>query len=94
MENETIKEFDVKFEMFIKQIPNNLLPIKDHLLFLYIKAFPGHFGFIIRDNTPKTLEEAQEMTVRTKDNVSSYKVEPFYSPRDTTETKPRTLHNF
>jgi hypothetical protein len=61
-----VKEFDAKFEKLLQQIPSKLHPGKDHLLFLYIKAFPGHFGYLLKDKGPKTLEEAQEMAAKLK----------------------------
>jgi hypothetical protein len=88
-ENEIVKEFDVKFE----KLPNKLRPRKEHLLFLYINAFPRHFGFMLKDKNPKTLEEACEMVARFEANISSCKVEPFYAPRAKAKTKPIKLHN-
>jgi hypothetical protein len=55
-ENETVKEFDVKFEKLLQQIPNNLRPGKEHLLFLYINAFPGHFGFMLKERLQRPLK--------------------------------------
>jgi hypothetical protein len=77
----------------IQQIPNNLHPGKYHLLFLYINALLGHFGFMLRDTTPKTLEEAQEMVAKIEVNISSCKVETFYALRSKAKNKPRSLHN-
>jgi hypothetical protein len=91
LENETVKEFDAKFENLLQQIPSNHHPRKDYLLFLYIKDFPGHFGYFLKDKGPKTIEESQEMVAIIEANISSCKVEPFYAPRAKDETKPRNI---
>ena len=51
-ENETVKEFDVKFENLLQQTPNNIRLENEHLLFLYINSFLGHFGFMLKETTP------------------------------------------
>jgi hypothetical protein len=93
LENETIKEFDAKFEKFLQQIPSNHHPGKYYLLFLYIKAFPEHFGYFLKEKGPTTIQEAQEMATKIKANLSSCKVKPFYAPRAKADTKPRIVHN-
>jgi hypothetical protein len=92
-ENETIKEFDTKFEKLLQQIPNDIFPRREHLLFLYTNAFPRNFGFMLKGELPKTLEEARELATRIEDNISYCEVEPFYAPRTKADNKPRTLHN-
>jgi len=68
MDNETVKEFDTNFGKLLQQIPRKHHPGKDYLLFLYIKAFSGYFGYLLKDKDPNTLEEAQEMVARWIDN--------------------------
>jgi hypothetical protein len=77
----------------LQQIPKIHHPGGDYLLFLYIKAYPGNFGFFLRDKGPKTIQEAQEMATNIEANISSCKVEPFYAPRARTDTKPKVVNN-
>jgi hypothetical protein len=92
-ENETVKEFDARFENLLQQIPDNISPKDDVVLLLYTNAFEGKFGFMLKDKSPKTLGEAQEQAAKIEENILSSKVEPFHAPRAKAETKPRTLHN-
>jgi len=59
-ENETVKEFDTRFERLLQQILDNIIPKKDALLFIYVNDYHGKFGFILKDRHPTSLEEVQE----------------------------------
>ena len=85
-ENETIREFNTRFDKLLQRIPRNIFPERDHLIFLYTKAFPGHLGFMVKDKIPKTLEEAKELATKIEANIFSCKVEPFIAPN--TEAGP------
>jgi len=91
--NETIREFNVKFEKLFQQIPSSHHPRKAYLLFLYIKAFPVHFRYLLKDKEPTTMQEAQGMATKIEASLSSCKVEPFYASRTKADTKPETVHN-
>jgi hypothetical protein len=59
LENETVREFNAKFEKLLQQIPKIHHPGGYYLLFLYIKDFQGHFGYFLKDKGPKTTHEAK-----------------------------------
>lgn len=92
-ENESVKEFDTRYENLIKQIPNDIFPKDGVVLLQYTNAFEGKFGFMLRDKSPKTLVEAQEYADEIEQNLLASKVEPFHAPHSKAETKPRALNN-
>jgi hypothetical protein len=71
----------------------NIIPKTTSLTFLYVNAYQGQFGFMLKDKHPTTLKEAQEQAAWIEANLSSSKIEAFYAPRAKVETKPRTLHS-
>jgi len=80
-ENETIEEFDARFESLLQQIPDNISPKDDVVLLLYTNSFEGKFGFMLKDKSPKNLREAQEQAAKIKGNLLASKVESFHAPR-------------
>jgi hypothetical protein len=92
-ENETVREFHDKFENLVLKIPMSYHPSHNFLLFLYTKAFTGQMGFILKDKAPKTIQEAQEVSIRIEYNLSSSRVEPFSAPRVKIDSKPKIVHN-
>jgi hypothetical protein len=79
-ENETVKEFHDKFEILVQKISMSYHPSNNFLLFLYTKSFTRQMGFLLRDKSPKTNQEAQEVATKIEDNLSSSRVEPFSAP--------------
>jgi hypothetical protein len=59
-ENETVKEFDTKFDKLYDQIPADLCPPTTIVRVLYMNAFEGQFAFILKDKAPDTLAKAKE----------------------------------
>jgi hypothetical protein len=57
-DNDTVREFHDKFENLMQKIPVSHHPSDSLLLFLYTKAFTEQMGYILRDKTPKTIQEA------------------------------------
>jgi hypothetical protein len=58
-ENESAKEFDMRFENLLEQIPIDISPKDGAILIQYTNTFEGKFGFMLRDKSPKTLVKAQ-----------------------------------
>jgi hypothetical protein len=92
-ENETVREFHDKFEILVQKIPVTHHPSDNFFIFLYTKAFTIQMGFLLKDKSPKAIQEAQEVATRIKDNLSSSRVEPFSSPRVKIDVKPKIVHN-
>jgi len=57
-ENETVKEFYTRVERLLQKIPDNISPKNDVILFLSINAYIGKFGFMLKEKSPKDLQEA------------------------------------
>jgi hypothetical protein len=58
-ENETVSEFDTKFDRLYNYILIDLRPTNVIVCLLYVNAFDGKFCFILKDNKPTSLEEAK-----------------------------------
>jgi hypothetical protein len=58
-ENETVSEFDTRFNRLYSQISIDLRPTAVAVRLLYVNAFDGQFCFIMKDKKPTSL--AQEI---------------------------------
>jgi hypothetical protein len=92
-ENGTIREFHTRFETLLQKIPVSHHPKNDFLVNIYTKAFIGQLGYLLRDNNPQTIHEAQELATKIEDNLHSSKIEPFSNPRVKMDIKPKIVHN-
>jgi hypothetical protein len=54
-ENETVKEFIMRFQKFIDKIPEDIRPKGGVVLLYCVNAFEGNFGCLLRDKDPKDL---------------------------------------
>jgi hypothetical protein len=68
-------------------------PTNNFLVYIYTKAFTGQLGYLLRDKTPQTIQEAQELATNIEDNLHSSKIEPFANPKVKMDTKPKIVHN-
>jgi hypothetical protein len=55
-ENDTAKEFDDKFRKLVHNVTKKIRPSDDALLLHYTNCYDGHFGLMLRDKFPTTLE--------------------------------------
>jgi hypothetical protein len=92
-ENETVSEFDTRFDKLYSQIPKDLCPSEAVVCLLYVNAFEGKFGFILRDKKPNTLEKAKEYSAEIEENILYSKIEPYQYPHTRTEAKTKTTTN-
>jgi hypothetical protein len=79
--NETVKEFDARFEKLLQKIPRSLIPKDNVHVPLYTNAFEGKFGCMLKDNSPKSLGGSQDQDAKIERNILSSKVKPFHAPR-------------
>jgi hypothetical protein len=79
LENETVAEFNAKFERLLQQIPKFHHLRGNHLLFLYMKDFHCNFGYFLKNKGPKTIHEAKDMAMKIEANLSSCRVDLFYA---------------
>lgn len=68
-EDETIMEFNTRFQKLIDKIHKDIRPQENVALLYYVNAFEGNFGLLLRDKVPKDLKEAQEMEEKIKGNL-------------------------
>jgi hypothetical protein len=73
IENETIREFQDRFENLLWQIPRSHHPEDKYLTYLYTNALLVHLGFLLNKKGPKTLHEAHNMAIEIEANISLFK---------------------
>jgi hypothetical protein len=75
-----VKEFDARFDNLHSQIPKDLCPPEAIILLLYLNAFEGQFGFILKEKMPENLAKAKEYSAQIEEHLISSKIEPFQFP--------------
>jgi hypothetical protein len=68
-ENETVVEFNTKFNNMVKILHNDVKPSDLVILIYYIEAFEGEMRYALRDKDPQNLEVAQATTIRIEQNI-------------------------
>jgi hypothetical protein len=63
-ENETVVEFNIKFNSLVKGLHNDMKPSDTAILIYYIEAFEGEMRYALRDKDPQTLGATQARTIR------------------------------
>jgi hypothetical protein len=71
--NETIREFQDRFENFLWKIPRSHHPKDKYLAYLYTNALLVNLGFLLSKKGPKTLHEAHIMAIDIEANISLFK---------------------
>jgi hypothetical protein len=92
-ENETVKEFNTRFDRLYNQIPTEFCPTTSSVCLLYMNAFEGKFHFILKDKKPTSLAQAKEYSVDIEENLLDSRVEPFQYPRAKAEAKTKVSNN-
>jgi broad specificity phosphatase PhoE len=70
IENETLKDFQVRFEGLLYEIPRSHHPGDKYLVYLYTNALLVHLGFLLNKKEPKTIYDAYYMAKQIEENVS------------------------
>jgi hypothetical protein len=68
-ENETMDEFNKRFNDLVKSLPTNIKPSDTTILIYYMEAFEGEMRYALRDKDPQTLKDAHVMAVRIYKNM-------------------------
>jgi ribonuclease HI len=68
-ENETVPEFNIKFNNVVKGLHQDVKPLDAAILIYYIEAFEGEMRYASRDKDPQNLPAAQEVAVRIEKNM-------------------------
>ena len=70
-ENETMEEFNKRFNDLVKSLPADIKPQDASLLIYYIQALEGEMKYQIRDKEPTDLKDAQEKAVKIDKNMQA-----------------------
>jgi hypothetical protein len=70
-ENETLFDFQNRFEGTLYHIPDSHRPEREYVVHHYTHAIWPHLGLPLRKRAPKTLDEAYCMAKEIRDNISS-----------------------
>ena len=70
-ENETMDEFNKRFNDIVKILPTGIKPQEPSLLIYYIQAFEGEMKYQIRDKEPTDLKDAQEKAIKIDKNMQA-----------------------
>jgi hypothetical protein len=70
-ENETLFDFQSRFEDTLYQIPDSHRPGRKYVVHHYTHAILAHLGVPLRKRAPKTLDEAYGMAKEIKNNIFS-----------------------
>jgi hypothetical protein len=76
-ENETVKEFDTRFDILHIQISKDVHPSDAVALLLFLNAFEGQFSFILKERIPDSLEKAKEYSAQIEEHLISSKIDLF-----------------
>jgi hypothetical protein len=68
-ENETVVEFNEKFNNLVKSLHQDVKPPAVAILIYYIEAFEGEMRFALGDKDPQNLQATQETTLRIERNM-------------------------
>jgi hypothetical protein len=69
-ENETLRDFQDRFEDTLYQIPKSHHPEDEYIVHLYTHALLVHLGFPLSKRGPSTLNEAYDMATKIEQNIS------------------------
>jgi hypothetical protein len=92
-ENETVKEFNARFDRLYNKIPTEFCPTTSSICLLYMNAFEGKFCFILKDKNPTSLAQAKEYSVDIEENLFDSRVEPFQYSRVKVEANTKVSNN-
>jgi hypothetical protein len=68
-ENETVVEFNTKFNNLVKSLHRDIKPSDAAILIYYIEAFEGEMRYALRDKDPQNLDAAQSIAIRVEQNL-------------------------
>ena len=68
-ENETMEEFNKKFQEVVKSIHYDFKPLDKSILVYYMEALSGELRYQLRDKEPSDLKKAQELAVKIDQNM-------------------------
>ena len=70
-ENETVHEFNIRFDKIVGNIPEEIKPKDQAIVIHYLNAFEGWLGYHLKDKNPNDLKNSQINENTTEQNVTS-----------------------
>jgi hypothetical protein len=70
-ENETMEEFNKRFNELISSMHQDIKPPESAILIYYIEAFGGEMRYQLRDKEPTDLKRAQETAIKIDKNMQA-----------------------
>jgi hypothetical protein len=70
-ENETMDEFNKKFNELVSSMHTDIKPLADAILIYYVEAFGGEMRYQLRDKEPLNLKATQDIVVKIDKNMQA-----------------------
>jgi hypothetical protein len=93
-ENETLRDFQSRFEGTLCQIPRSHRPEDEYIVHLYTHALLVHLGFPLSKRGPRTLNEAYGMATRIEQNISLSGIKDIFTSDTLSMESLFSLENF
>jgi hypothetical protein len=93
-ENETLRDFQDRFENTLYQIPKSHRPEDKYIVHLYTHALLVHLGFPLSKRGPRTLNEAHSMAARIEQNISLSEIRYLFTSGTLSMESLVALENF
>jgi hypothetical protein len=92
-ENETVNEFNLKFQHVLDKILDEMMLDDLVVLYYYMNAFEPHFGFALKEKEPSFLGDAKQKAIKMESHLIGFRRNTcLVSPKDETKVKTST-HN-
>jgi hypothetical protein len=93
-EDETVGDFQDRFENMLYQIPESHHPEERYLVHLFTRALLGYLSFPLDKRTPRTLDEAYYMAAVIEEKISSLEIRCLFTSSTLNGESLFTLENF
>jgi hypothetical protein len=87
-ENETMEEFNKRFNDLVKILPQTIKPLDASILIHYMEAFEGEIRYQLRDKEPTTLKDAQKYAIKIDKNMQDARKSNLFGFSRGTSSKP------
>ena len=68
-ENETVEEFNAKFDQLVKSLHDDIKPSKVAILIYYMESFEGEMRYALRHRDPQDLKTTQALAIKIDRNM-------------------------
>jgi hypothetical protein len=93
-EDETVRDFQDRFENMLYQIPEIHHPEEKYLIHLFTRALLAHLGFPLDKRAPRMLNEAYSMAARIEENISLSEIRYLFTSGTLSRESLFSLENF